>query len=195
MLADTMINVQDFGCHNINLVTPTHFLPRIVSALKLAVPKGLRIPLVYNTGGYEKPEILRLLDGIVDIYLPDFKYMNPEHAALYSSDAYNYPHYAKGAFKEMQGQVGFLKTDGRGRALRGMMIRHLVLPNGISGTKDVLRFIAEEIGKKSYVNIMRQYRPEHRAREFPEIARRISRKEYSEALGWARDFGLNRLAR
>jgi putative pyruvate formate lyase activating enzyme len=194
-LAETMLKIQSFGCHNINLVTPTHYVPSIVNALNMAVPKGLNIPIVYNTSGYEKIETLRLLDDVVDIYLPDFKYMSPKHAGRYSSEAYNYPHYARLAFQEMHRQVGVLQVGNRSIARQGLMIRHLILPNRISDTKDVLRFISRKISKNSYVNLMRQYRPEYKAKEYPKISRRISNAEYKEALGWAQEFGLKRLAR
>jgi putative pyruvate formate lyase activating enzyme len=194
-LAESMLKIQSFGCHNVNLATPTHYLPNIVSALNKAIPLGLRIPLVYNTSGYEKLEILQLLDGIVDIYLPDCKYMDPQSAAKYSSEAYNYPYYTQVALKEMYRQVGDLKVSGRGIAEKGLMVRHLVLPNRIAGTKQFVRFVARELSKTTYVNIMRQYRPEHRAREFPAIARRINTQEYSEAIEWAKQAGLTRLAR
>lgn len=193
-LAETMIKVQKMGCHNINLVTPTHYSPSIVHAVQLAIPKGLRIPLVYNTGGYEKPEILKLLDGIVDIYLPDCKYMDPQHAAKYSSEAYNYPHYAKLALKEMHRQVGDLNVDGKGIAVRGLMVRHLILPNRIAGTEEFLKFAAENLSKNTYINLMAQYRPEYKASEYPEISRRIKSSEYAEAKKWAKKYGLNRLA-
>ena len=193
-LAETMLKLQKMGCANINLVTPTHYLPSIVNAVRLAIPMGLRIPLVYNTSGYEKLEILQLLDGIVDIYLPDCKYMDPSHAAKYSDEAYNYPHYAKIALKEMHRQVGDLQVQ-RGTAVKGLIIRHLVLPNGISGTKEFLKFVADNLPKTTYINIMRQYRPEHKAFEYPELSRRISREEYSEALSWAKKYGLQRLDR
>lgn len=189
-LAESFIKVQEFGCHNINLVTPTHFLPSIVEAVRLAVPMGLNVPLVYNTGGYEKPDIIQLLDGIVDIYLPDFKYMDPAHAAEYSSEAYNYPHYARLALKEMARQVGVLQMAARRVARRGLMIRHLVLPNNMSDSDRVFQFIADELSPDHYVNVMRQYRPEHRAGEFPRINRQLSPQEYSRALKWAKDAGL-----
>ncbi|MBE0461506.1 MAG: radical SAM protein [Candidatus Aminicenantes bacterium] len=192
-LAESMIKLQKMGCHNINLVTPTHYVPNIVNALQMAIPMGLKIPLVYNTGGYESLKTLQLIDGIVDIYLPDFKYMDPEMAAKYSSEAYNYPYYAKIAFKEIYRQVGNLKQDQRGIAVKGLMIRHLVLPNRISGAREVLKFVAEEISKDCYINIMRQYRPEYKARDYPEIARPIKNSEYAEALRWAKEFGLTRL--
>lgn len=192
-LAETMIKVQNIGCHNINLVTPTHYLPNIVNAVQIAARKGLRIPLVYNTSGYEKLDILQLLDGIVDIYLPDCKYMDPEHAAKYSSEAYNYPYYAKIALKEIFRQVGDLIVDNRGIAVRGLILRHLILPNRIAGTESLLKFVAENLSKTTYLNLMRQYRPEYKAFDYPEIARRIKRDEYEEALNWARKYGLNRL--
>ncbi|MBM3306691.1 MAG: radical SAM protein, partial [Candidatus Aminicenantes bacterium] len=155
-LADAMLGLQRQGCHNINFVTPTHYVPSIVAALGLAVPRGLRLPLVYNTGGYEKADILRLLDGVFDIYLPDFKYWDPEKAARLSAEAYNYPHYARDAFREIHRQVGVLVTDTRGVAVRGLMVRHLVLPGRAAGTKEVFRFIAKELSPDHYVNVMRQ---------------------------------------
>lgn len=193
-LADSMISLQKMGCHNINLVTPTHYVPNIVSALEKAIQRGLEIPLVYNTGGYEKTEVLQLLDGIVDIYMPDCKYMDPKHAAMYSDGAFNYPYYVKIALKEMFRQVGDLVVE-KGIARRGLIIRHLVLPNRIAGTEEFLKFVAENLSKTTYLNIMRQYRPEHRANEYPELARQLKRKEYTEALQWAKKYGLFRLDR
>lgn len=192
-VAESMIKLQKMGCHNINLVTPTHYIPSIVNAIQKAIPMGLEIPIVYNTSGYDKLETLQLIDGVVDIYLPDFKYWDPEHAGKYSSEAYNYPHYARIAFKEMFRQVGDLVANGRGIAQRGLMVRHLVLPNRIAGTKEVLKFIAEELSKSTYVNVMRQYRPEYRAKEFSELNRRLTQSEYAEALRWAKEVGLTRL--
>jgi putative pyruvate formate lyase activating enzyme len=194
-LAETMIKIQKMGCHNINLVTPTHYVPNIVKAIQIAIPRGLHVPIVYNTSGYEKLETLQLLDGIIDIYLPDCKYMDSEHAAKYSGGVHNYPHYVKIALKEMYRQVGDLKADKRGVAVRGLMVRHLVMPNRIAGTEKFLKFVAENLSKTTYINIMRQYRPEHKAFEYPNIARRITRSEYSETLKWAKKYGLKRLAR
>ena len=194
-LAKAMIKLQKLGCHNINLVTPTYYLPNIVNALEKAIPMGLRIPMVYNTGGYEKVEILQLLDGIIDIYLPDCKYMNPEHAAKYSDGAYSYPYYAKEALKEIYRQVGDLKVNKRGIAVKGLALRHLVLPNRIAGTKEFLKFVSENLSKTTYLNIMRQYRPEYKAFEYPQIARRLKRSEYSETIKWAKEYGLLRLAK
>ncbi len=194
-LAETMVKVQGFGCHNINLVTPTHYVPNIVRALRRAIRLGLKIPLVYNTSGYETLEVLELLDGIIDIYLPDLKYMEPSFAAKYSPGAYNYPHYAKAAVKEMHRQVGILKLDDRGVARRGLVLRHLILPNRISGTEGFIKFVAEELTPDTYVNLMGQYRPEYKAGEYPEINRRIKRTEYQEALAWAKKYGLSHLDR
>ncbi len=194
-LAQTMLKIQGFGCHNINLVTPTHYVPNIVNAVRIAGKKSLRLPLVYNTGGYDNPEVIKLLDGIVDIYLPDLKYSEPAKAAQYSEGAYNYPYYAKLAIKEMYRQVGDLVTTERGVARRGLILRHLVMPNGVAGTRAVIQFIAEELSPTTYVNLMDQYRPEYRAKDFPEIARRLKRSEFQEALTWAKEFGLKRVAR
>ncbi len=194
-LAETMIKVQSFGCHNINLVTPTHYVPSIVKAVQIACRLGLKIPLVYNTSGYETPEVLEQLDGVVDIYLPDLKYMQAAHAAKFSSGAYNYPHYARLAVKEMHRQVGELEIDDKGIAVRGVILRHLILPNRIAGTEEFLRFIAAELSPKTYLNLMNQYRPEYKAMEYPELSRRLKRSEYTEALAWARKYGLTRLDR
>ena len=192
-LAQTMIKIQNVGCHNVNLVTPTHYIPNIVSAVQKAIPLGLRIPLVYNTSSYENPDILKLLDGIVDIYLPDCKYMDSDNAAKYSAESYNYPHYAKLALKEMHRQVGDLEVNSRGIAVRGIIMRHLIMPNRIAGSEKFLKFVAENLSKNTYLNLMRQYRPEYKAFDYPEIARRITRKEYEEVLNWAKKYGLNRL--
>jgi putative pyruvate formate lyase activating enzyme len=190
-----MIDVQDMGCHNINLVTPTHCVPNIVQGLRSAIRSGLRIPLVYNCGGYEPVEVIRLLDGIVDIYLPDYKYTDGAMSEKYSSGARDYPEAAAAAIAEMHRQVGELVTDEHGIALRGLMIRHLVLPHNIAGTDKFVRWVAEKLTRSTYVNIMAQYRPEHRAFEYPELARRVTRDEYQQALQWAREAGLTRLDR
>lgn len=194
-LAKIMVALQKLGCHNINLVTPTHYLPGIIAALKTAIEMGLTLPLVYNSGGYEKPEILSYLEGIIDIYMPDFKYWESEKAALYSSGASNYPQYARDSLKEMHRQVGDLVLDWRGIAVRGLLIRHLVLPNRAAGTKAIMSFIANEISSRSYVNVMRQYRPEHEGYLCQEINRRLSENEYREAVDWAHEAGLYRLDR
>lgn len=189
-LADMMLGLQTIGCHNINLVTPTHVMPNILNAVNLAFKKGLRIPLVYNTSGYERVEILELLDGIVDIYLPDMKYMDPEKAAVYSAGASDYPGTAKAAILEMHRQVGVHRTDGEGIARRGLMIRHLVMPNRVAGTDQFVRWVAENLPKSTYVNIMAQYHVAYKAFEYPEIWRRITIEEYLEAMAWAEAAGL-----
>lgn len=192
-LAEMMLRLQRYGCHNINLVTPTHVVPHIVKALRIAIVRGLRIPLVYNTGGYDSIEIIRKLDGVVDIYLPDFKYQDGEAAARYSSGADDYPEVAAEVIKEMNRQVGRLVADERGVAERGLIIRHLVMPNNIAGTDRFVRWVAEELSTDTYVNIMAQFRPEHRAFDIPEISRRITDEEWRQALAWAREAGLTNL--
>jgi putative pyruvate formate lyase activating enzyme len=190
-LADRMIRLQKYGCHNINLVTPTHFLPDIVSALDLAAGRGLKLPTIYNTSGYERVEILRLLDGVIDIYMPNYKYDDKKIAARYSNGAHDYPERARKALVEMMRQVGKLKIDERGIAISGLLIRHLVLPGGLAGTTGFVRFVAEKLGPDSFINIMSQYRPFHQAREYPEINRRITKREFNEAMTAARDAGLH----
>lgn len=192
-LADMMLGLQLKGCHNINLVTPTHVAPHILKALRLAIKDGLRLPLVYNTGGYDDLAVVKLLDGIVDIYLPDFKYADGAMAAKYSSGAADYPEVAAAVIKEMHRQVGKLAVDGRGIATRGQIIRHLVLPGNIAGTDRFVRWVAAELSPDTCVNIMAQYRPAHRAFEYPEIARPITTVEWRQALAWAREAGLTNL--
>ena len=191
-LAKIMLEIRDMGCHNINLVTPTHQMPMILHALALATEKGLNIPIVYNCGGYESLEAVKILDGVVDIYMPDFKYSDPEMALKYSK-AKDYPLIVKEVIKKMYRQVGDLIVDNRGIALRGLLVRHLVLPEGIAGTKEVVRFIAEEISKDTYINIMDQYYPCYKAFEHPPLDRRITTKEYSEAIEMAIRAGLKRI--
>jgi len=190
-LALIMMELQNTGCHNINLVTPTHQMPPILRSFEIAVKKGLTIPIVYNCGGYESLHALKLLDGIVDIYMPDFKYSDPEMALRYSN-AGDYPDVAKAAIREMHRQVGDLIIE-NGIAKRGLLVRHLVLPEGIAGTEGVVEFIAEEISKNTYVNIMDQYRPCFRAFDMPPMNRRITDKEYRDAIKMARDAGLKRI--
>ncbi len=192
-LADMMLDLQRRGCHNINVVTPTHVMPNILSATRVALKKGLHLPICYNTGGYERVENIELLDGIVDIYLPDLKYMDGEQATKYSADASDYPEMAQEAISEMHRQVGTLVTDERGIALRGLMVRHLVMPNRVSGTREFVNWVSNNLSKDTYVNIMSQYRVEHRAFEYPKIARAITSEEYLEALEWAEDAGLHNL--
>lgn len=190
-LAEIMLRLQnDYRCHNINLVTPTHVVPNILAALNIAVQKGLRIPLVYNTSGYERIETLKILDGIIDIYMPDFKYWDPERGRNYSKVA-NYSERAKKALIEMDRQVGGLKVDDRGIAYRGLLIRHLVLPGGLEDTKKILRFIRENLSPDCLVNVMGQYFPAHQAYKYEELNRRITYEELHEARTFARELGLN----
>ncbi|MCX8057319.1 MAG: radical SAM protein [Ignavibacteria bacterium] len=190
-LASIMLYLQNRGCHNINFVTPTHFTPQIVDALIIARERGLEIPLVYNCGGYESVETLKLLDKIIDIYMPDIKYSSNENALKYSGVT-NYWDVVQSALKEMHKQVGDLVINKSGIAKRGLLIRHLVLPNDIAGSKKVLNFIANEISKNSYVNIMDQYHPAYLARTFTELNRPITNSEYEEVLSYAKEIGLNR---
>ncbi|OGP96251.1 MAG: radical SAM protein [Deltaproteobacteria bacterium RBG_16_47_11] len=190
-MARVMVRLQEMGCHNINFVTPTHYAPQIVASLPDAIEKGLRLPIVYNCSGYESIEVIRLLEGVVDIYMPDVKYMDRKYSKKFSN-APDYPEVIQGVLKEMHRQVGDLTANSKGVAERGLLIRHLVMPNGVASSEAVLRFIAEEISVHSYVNIMDQYRPEYRAHECPEINRRITQKEYLEATQWAKRYQLYR---
>jgi putative pyruvate formate lyase activating enzyme len=192
-IAKLMLGLQDMGCHNVNLVTPTHIVPNIVNAVRIAAARGLKIPLVYNCGGYEPVEVIKLLDGVVDIYLPDYKYTDGAMSEKYSTGAKDYPEAAAAAIEEMHRQVGELVLDESGIALRGLIIRHLVLPQNIAGTDGFVRFVAERLTRSTYVNIMAQYHPEHRARKYPELSRRITGAEYRQAVAWAREAGLTRL--
>ncbi len=188
-LAGIMVHLQNIGCHNVNLVSPTHVVPQILEALVIASALGLNIPLVYNSGGYDSVETLALLEGIVDIYMPDAKYGSNDMAMRYSR-APGYVEVMKAAIQEMHRQVGDLVID-NGIAVRGLLVRHLVLPNGLAGTADVVRFIAG-LSKNTYINIMDQYRPEYKADQYPELSRRITLSEYKEALRIAREAGLSR---
>ncbi|HUV58672.1 MAG TPA: radical SAM protein [Desulfatiglandales bacterium] len=192
-LANMMIHLQKIGCHNINLVTPTHVMPNILNATRIALKKGLRLPLVYNTSGYERLEILKILDGVVDIYMPDMKYMDADQAEKYSSGASNYPEVTKRAIIEMNRQVGELKVNKRGIATRGLIIRHLVMPNRVAGTEKLLRWVAKALPKSTYVNIMAQYHVDYKAFDYPKIARGITVQEFLEAMEWAENFGLTNL--
>jgi putative pyruvate formate lyase activating enzyme len=192
-LAGMMLHLQGMGCHNVNIVTPTHYSPHIVLALDLAAARGLRLPLVYNTCGWERPEILRRLDAIVDIYLPDIKYSDGAMASKYSSGADTYPEITKRALLEMHRQVGVAKPARDGLMYRGLMIRHLVMPNSVSGSKEVVGWIAENLPSDTYVNIMSQYRPMYRAFDYPEISRPLTRTEYTEVVEYARQVGLTNL--
>lgn len=191
-LADMMLDLQRKGCHNINFVTPTHVLPCILSALSIAAGAGLRLPLVYNTSGYENITILKLLDGVVDIYMPDFKFAGPQAAQKYAN-APDYFQIVKSALKEMHRQVGDLTLDKEGIATRGLLVRHLVMPDDMAGTEKILSFIAGEISPDTYVNIMAQYRPCGQAHKYPEINRPVTHTEHNTALALARKAGLQRL--
>lgn len=189
--AEIMLNLESSGCHNINLVTPTHFTPQLVKAISVAAGRGLKLPIFWNCGGYENVETIKLLNGIVDIYKPDIKYSESEPAKKYSN-APDYFERCKGAVKEMHRQVGDLKVDARGIAYRGLLIRHLVLPNNLAGSEKVLEFIAEELSKECYVNIMAQYRPCGRAYEYEELSRRPSSIEYFKVIDYAKNLRLHR---
>ncbi len=191
-LAMMMLDLQRRGCHNINLVTPSHQVPQILEGLLLAAEEGLSVPLVYNTSSYDDLDTLEILDGIVDIYLPDFKYADAAIALRYSK-VESYPAIARAAIKEMQRQVGDLVLDPEGVAIRGVLVRHLVLPEGLAGTATIMRFLAEEISVDTYVNIMDQYRPCHRAFLYPPLDRKITRDEFDEAVRLAKASGLHRL--
>jgi putative pyruvate formate lyase activating enzyme len=190
-LAKMMLALQQLGCHNINFVTPTHYTAHIVSAIAIAAENGLHIPLVYNSSGYDSVETLKLLDGIIDIYMPDAKFADNETARQYTQ-ADNYADAMYAALKEMHQQVGILQINKQGVAERGVLIRHLVMPNGIVGSERIFKFIAEELSPHSYVNIMAQYYPSHRANEFPELNRRITHQEMLDAYTAARKYGLHR---
>lgn len=191
-LAQMMLRLQAHGCHNINLVTPSHVVAQIIAAVNIAAERGLHLPLVYNTSGYDSPEALALLDGIIDIYMPDMKYGDDEPAHKYSH-VRDYVGVNQAALREMHRQVGDLVINAEGLAERGLLVRHLVLPNDISRTETALRFLAEEISTNTYVNLMGQYRPCYRAGEYPGLDRPMSRAEFSEALATAGRYGLHRL--
>ena len=190
-LATMMKRLQDLGCHNINFVTPSHYVPQILEALIVARKMGLTVPLVYNSGGYDSVETLRLLDGIFDIYMPDMKYGSDEMALKYSN-APEYTRYAKAAILEMHRQAGDLEIDDDGLAAKGLLVRHLVLPAGAAGTAEVVRFLSKEVSRNTYLNVMAQYRPEYKACGYSELDRSITVREYREAVRIAADAGLTR---
>jgi putative pyruvate formate lyase activating enzyme len=192
-LAEMMLHLQNIGCKNINIVTPTHYSAHILLALDKAVQSGLNLPLVYNTCGWERLEVLKLLDGIVDIYLPDFKYFDSKMADKYSSNADTYSEVTREALLEMNRQVGVARPGSDGIMYKGLMIRHLVMPNNVSGTKKVVEWISQNLPKDTYVNIMSQYRPMYKSLDYPEISRRITRDEYRDAVRWAKEAGLTNL--
>lgn len=193
-LAAMMLKLQRMGCHNVNLVSPSHVVAPILAAVAIAAQAGLRIPLVYNTGGYDSLTALRLLDGIVDIYMPDMKYADATIAQRYSK-AKDYPAVNQAAVREMHRQVGDLQLDEHGIAQRGILVRHLVLPGGLAGTAEIVRFLANEISPNTYLNLMDQYRPAYRTNLYPELARPIRSEEYQEAIRLAKEAGLHRLDR
>ena len=191
-LAAMMLELQQAGCHNVNFVTPSHVVPQILEALVIAVDRGLRLPLVYNTGGYDRVETLRLLEGVIDIYMPDFKFWDPEISNQLAHAA-DYREVACAAIKEMHRQVGDLVIDGEGLAVRGLLVRHLVMPEGQAGTREVMRFLAKEVSALTYVNLMAQYRPAAHAGRYPTISRPLSAAEFHEAPPMAREEGITRL--
>jgi putative pyruvate formate lyase activating enzyme len=191
-LAEMMLDLQRRGCHNINFVSPSHVVPQIMAGVLVAAQAGLQIPLVYNTGGYDSLAMLELLDGVVDIYMPDMKYADARIARRYSKIR-DYPQVNQAAVKEMHRQVGDLQLDERGIATRGLLVRHLILPANLAGTDEIVRFLAEQISTDTYLNLMDQYRPAYRAHNYPDLNRRISQEEYQAAVSMARAAGLNRL--
>jgi len=191
-LAEIMVGLQERGVHNINLVTPSHVVPHILEALPQAIERGLSIPLVYNSGGYDSVETLRLLDGVVDIYMPDIKFFDQQAASRYSK-APDYPAVVRAAVKEMHRQVGDLQLDQQGRAQHGLLVRHLVMPHVRTGPAQIMGFLAQEVSPQTYVNIMDQYRPCGSISAFPELARGINEDEYHNALEAARAAGLTRI--
>ncbi len=190
-LAAIMLSLQEQGCHNINFVTPSHVVPQILGALVKAVPLGLNVPLVYNSSGYDSEDTLRLLDGVIDIYMPDFKFWENDSAQKFTNTA-DYPEVAKKSINEMFRQVGDLRINDQGVATRGLLVRHLVMPGCLDETKAILTFLAN-LSKRTFTNIMDQYRPCGKAHEYLQIARKLTKEEYDASLMYARDVGLTRL--
>jgi len=191
-LAKIMLSLQELGCHNINFVSPSHVVAQILEALPLAIAGGLRVPLVYNTGGYDSVATLKLLEGVFDMYMPDLKFMDGEVSEKFCQ-ARDYPEKAKAAIQEMHRQVGDLVLNRNGIATRGLLVRHLVLPGGWAGTREAMRFLAREISPSTYVNVMAQYRPCGQALEHPPLNRGVTHAEYEEAVTMAREEGVRRL--
>ena len=191
-MAAMMIHLAERGCHNINFVTPSHVVPQIIEALISAIGQGLRVPLVYNSGGYDRKESLEILDGVFDIYMPDFKFWDGKWADIYCN-APDYGNVAKEAIKEMHRQVGDLVIDDDGIALRGLLVRHLVMPNHVAETEKIMGFLERQISPNTYINIMDQYRPCGTADQDEFINRRLTAQEYKDAVNAAREAGLNRL--
>ncbi len=190
-MAYMMVLLQNKGCHNINLVTPSHVVPQILAGVHIAIERGLKLPIVYNTGAYDHVNTLKLLDGIIDIYMPDFKFMD-SHIAKVTCNAEDYPDVAKKAVKEMHRQVGDLVMDKNGHAKRGLLVRHLVLPEDLAGTRETMRFIVKEVSQNTYVNTMSQYRPCGRAHEIKGLDRCITGEEYDTAIMSAAKEGIRR---
>ena len=191
-LSSMMVSLQRQGCHNINFVTPTHVVPHIIAALPKAIEKGLTVPLVYNSSGYDSVQTLKLLEGIFDIYMPDFKFWTGESGKRFAK-APDYPEEAKKAILEMHRQVGDLVLDEEGVATKGLLVRHLVMPGGLAETREIFRFLAREVSVDTYVNVMDQYRPCGKAHQYPSINRRLRNDEYQRALKLAAEAGLHRL--
>ncbi len=191
-LAEMMLQLQRQGCHNINFVSPTHVVAQILEALTIAIPKGLNRPLVYNSGGYDAPETLNLLDGIFDVYMPDFKFWEPASAKEYCGVS-DYPEVARAALSAMHRQVGDLSVDANGVAVRGLIVRHLVMPDGLDESRAILEFIATSLSRDTYVNVMPQYRPCGEAHRFAALSRRLSVAEFEAAILAAMQAGLRRL--
>jgi putative pyruvate formate lyase activating enzyme len=191
-LAAIMLELQDSGCHNINFVSPSHVVAQILAGVLIAAQAGLNLPLVYNTGGYDSMASLSLLDGVIDIYMPDMKYASPQIGLRYSK-VRNYPQVNQAAVREMHRQVGDLQINTRRLATRGLLVRHLVLPNDLAGTEKIVQFIAEQISRNTYLNLMDQYRPAYKASQYPKLNRRITGQEYQLALRLADQAGLHRL--
>jgi putative pyruvate formate lyase activating enzyme len=191
-IANMMLALQAHNCHNINLVSPSHVVAQLLAAINLAAEQGLRLPIVYNSGGFDSPEALKLLDGVIDIYMPDMKYGDSAIARKYSAIK-EYVAINQAAVREMHRQVGDLVLDNDGIAQRGLLVRHLVLPQGLAGTEQVLDFLAREISPNTYLNLMDQYYPSYKAGRYPELTRRVSSDEFQEAVKSARRLGLNRL--
>ena len=191
-LAAMMLRLMKLGCHNINFVTPSHVVPQILQALVVAVGQGLNIPLVYNSGGYDSADTIKILDGVFDIYMPDFKFWEESWAASFCR-APDYREQATAAIREMHRQVGDLVMDNAGIAVRGLLVRHLVMPNGLAGTREVMTFLAGAISPDTYVNVMAQYHPCGKAAEYPMIDRRITPAEYAAAIREAVAAGIKRL--
>jgi putative pyruvate formate lyase activating enzyme len=188
-LAEMLLDMQRRGCHNVSFITPTHLVPHLVSALRIAIAGGLNVPLCYNTGGYESLEVIKLLDGVVDIYQPDFKFQNSTIAARFTNGAPDYVRHTAAAIKEMYRQVGPLRVT-NGLADRGVVVRHLVLPDNQGGSDVFARWVADELGTDAHVNIMGQYWPAFKANDFPPLDRRVTRAEFEQAVQWAREAGL-----